>query len=76
VFEVIRLAGPALELLNFLDSMERSREVAPLLRSQEPLASPREPREQPRAALPRWQDRLALALPASRRLPPAGSQTH
>ena len=29
VFEVIRLAGPALELLNFLDSMARSREVVP-----------------------------------------------
>jgi hypothetical protein len=29
VFEVIRLAGATLELLNFLDSMEPSREVAP-----------------------------------------------
>jgi hypothetical protein len=95
VFEVIRLAGPALELLNFLDSMERSRAVAPLLRSQERyfatpprrtlerlasqlrseehLASPRESREQQRVAPPRWQDRLAPALPASRRLPPAAS---
>ena len=32
---MIRLAGPALELLNFPDSMEHSQEVAPLLRSQQ-----------------------------------------
>jgi hypothetical protein len=31
VFEVVRLDGPALEALNFLDSTERSQEVAPWL---------------------------------------------
>jgi hypothetical protein len=35
VFEVMRLADAALELPHSLDSMERSREVASLLRSQE-----------------------------------------